>query len=163
MIIGIPKEIKNHEYRVGATPGLVSLLVSAGHEVLVQMGAGLKIGFTDEMYQHAGAELVSSAADVYTAEMIVKVKEPQRSEFPLLREGQVLFCFLHFQSYILKAKPRCKWKQFLLKTGDSAKLNKADCSLQNSCALRDRIHAQVLKHHQKNFENSFLRMDEYHK
>ncbi|MCB1180905.1 MAG: alanine dehydrogenase [Chlamydiia bacterium] len=95
MIIGIPKEIKNHEYRVGATPGLVSLLVSAGHEVLVQMGAGLKIGFTDEMYQHAGAELVSSAADVYTAEMIVKVKEPQRSEFPLLREGQVLFCFLH--------------------------------------------------------------------
>ncbi len=95
MIIGIPKEVKNHEYRVGATPGLVSLLVQAGHTVLVQTMAGHRIGFTDEMYVHAGAKIVPTAADVYEAEMVVKVKEPQKSEFPLLREGQILFCFLH--------------------------------------------------------------------
>lgn len=96
MIIGIPKEIKNHEYRVGATPGLVSLLVQGGHPVLVQTMAGHKIGFTDEMYQRAGAQIMPDAASVYQkADMIVKVKEPQSSEFPLLRHGQILFCFLH--------------------------------------------------------------------
>lgn len=96
MIIGVPKEIKNHEYRVGATPGLVSLLTQAGHTVLVQTLAGQKIGFTDSMYEHAGAKIVPNAAEVYhSAELIVKVKEPQNSEFPLLRQGQVLFCFLH--------------------------------------------------------------------
>jgi alanine dehydrogenase len=96
MIIGIPKEIKNHEYRVGATPGLVSLLTQAGHTVLVQTMAGQKIGFTDSMYAHAGAKIVTTPEEVYHgAELIVKVKEPQRSEFPLLRQGQILFCFLH--------------------------------------------------------------------
>lgn len=96
MIIGIPKEIKNHEYRVGATPGLVSMLTQSGHTVLVQTAAGTKIGFTDAMYEHAGAKIVPSAEAVYgEAEMVVKVKEPQSSEFPLLRKGQVLFCFLH--------------------------------------------------------------------
>lgn len=96
MIIGIPKEIKNQEYRVGATPSLVSLLIQAGHQVLVQTMAGHKIGFTDEMYQHAGAKIVPNVEKLYhEAEMILKVKEPQRSEFPLLHQGQILFCFLH--------------------------------------------------------------------
>lgn len=95
MIIGIPKEIKNHEYRVGATPGMVSMFVKSGHIVYVQMNAGIRIGFTDEMYAAAGAKLVPTAEQVYEAEMIVKVKEPQNSEFPLLRKGQILFCYLH--------------------------------------------------------------------
>ncbi len=93
--VGIPKEIKNHEYRVGATPAVVKALVDAGHKVLVETSAGAKIGFADEMYRHAGAHVVESAREVYTADMIVKVKEPQPSEFPLLREGQVLFTYLH--------------------------------------------------------------------
>ncbi len=95
MNVGIPKEIKNHEYRVGATPSVVKLLVQAGHKVLVQTGAGTKIGFPDELYASAGAKIVQTAGEAYAAEMIVKVKEPQDSEFPFLREGQILFCFLH--------------------------------------------------------------------
>ncbi len=96
MIIGIPKEVKNHEYRVGATPGLVSLLTQSGHTVVIQAHSGQRIGFTDEMYARAGAMIVESAEEVYAkADMIVKVKEPQKSEFPLLRQGQILFCYLH--------------------------------------------------------------------
>ena len=96
MKIGIPKEIKDHEYRVGATPGLVSMLVQAGHQVFVQTHAGTKIGFTDALYSQAGAQIVPDAAAVYgQADMVVKVKEPQKSEFSLLREGQILFCYLH--------------------------------------------------------------------
>lgn len=95
MLIGIPKEIKIHEYRVGATPAMVRALVEAGHQVIVESFAGTKIGFEDEMYVAAGAKLVSSAAEVYQADMIIKVKEPQESEYPLLREGQILFCYLH--------------------------------------------------------------------
>lgn len=95
MIIGIPKEIKNHEYRVGATPAMVRALVESGHLVVVQRDAGTKIGFTDEMFHAAGAKIVASPAEVYESEMIIKVKEPQASEFPLMHEGQILFCFLH--------------------------------------------------------------------
>jgi alanine dehydrogenase len=95
MIIGIPKEIKNHEYRVGATPPFVQELIKNGHQVLVETNAGKAIGYTDEMYAHAGAKIVSSAAEIYKAEMIIKVKEPQESEFKLLHEGQILFCYLH--------------------------------------------------------------------
>lgn len=95
MLIGIPKEIKNHEYRVGATPSMVSLLKEAGHRILVQSHAGEMIGYTDEMFKKAGAEIVSTPEEVYAAEMIIKVKEPQTSEFPLLRKGQILFCYLH--------------------------------------------------------------------
>lgn len=95
MLIGIPTEIKNHEYRVGATPGLVSMLVQSGHTVLVQDNAGLKVGFSNEDYEHAGARIVPRAEDVYEAEMIVKVKEPQPSEFPLLKKEQIIFGFLH--------------------------------------------------------------------
>jgi alanine dehydrogenase len=95
MDIGIPKEIKNHENRVGATPDMVKAFVRAGHRVFIEKNAGRQIGFTDEHYQQIGAKIAPSAADVYQAEMIIKVKEPQLSEFPLLREGQLLFCYLH--------------------------------------------------------------------
>lgn len=95
MIIGIPKEIKDHEYRIGATPAMVRALADAGHKVLVQRGAALHIGLTDEMYRAAGGSVVETATEVYAADMIIKVKEPQVEEFPLLREGQILFCYLH--------------------------------------------------------------------
>ena len=95
MLIGIPKEIKNQEYRVGATPSFVRALIEAGHKVLVQADAGSKILFTDEDYQAAGATIVSSAAKVYESDMIIKVKEPQKEEFALLREGQIIFGYLH--------------------------------------------------------------------
>lgn len=110
MQIGIPKEIKNREYRVGATPGMVRELIKAGHSVIVQSMAGHEIGFLDEMYRAAGAKIVKTAEDVYAAEMIIKVKEPQESEYPLLREGQILFCYLHLApdplqtSALLKSK-----------------------------------------------------------
>lgn len=95
MIIGIPKEIKNHEYRVGATPSLVRLLVEAGHEVYVQTHAGDKIGYTDHMFSVAGAQIVTTPEEIYECDMVIKVKEPQTSEYPLLREGLILFCYLH--------------------------------------------------------------------
>lgn len=95
MIIGIPKEIKNHEYRVGATPAMVRAFAEVGHKVFVQTNAGTKIGFTDAMFSAAGAKIVNTPAEIYACEMVIKVKEPQESEFPLLREGQILFCYLH--------------------------------------------------------------------
>ena len=95
MKIGIPKEVKDHEYRVGTTPAMVKAFTKAGHEVLIQTHAGSKIGFEDEDYKKAGAKIVSSPEEVYTADMVIKVKEPQPSEYPLLTEGQILFCYLH--------------------------------------------------------------------
>lgn len=95
MKIGIPKEIKVHEYRVGATPAMVRSFVEAGHSVSVQAHAGTRIGYTDEMFKAAGARIVTTAEEVYSSEMVIKVKEPQESEYPLLREGQILFCYLH--------------------------------------------------------------------
>lgn len=95
MKIGVPKEVKKDENRVGATPDTVHAFVAAGHPVQVQAGAGANIGFTDEMYKKAGAQIVDGAEKVYQNEMIIKVKEPQASEFPLLREGQILFTYLH--------------------------------------------------------------------
>lgn len=95
MLIGIPKEVKNHEYRVGATPGMVKSFTEAGHEVRVQSLAGHKIGFSDEMYAVAGAKIVKTAEEIYACEMVIKVKEPLESEYGLLREGLILFCYLH--------------------------------------------------------------------
>lgn len=96
MRIGVPQEIKTHEYRVGLTPASVQALVSRGHTVLVQSGAGKAIGFMDEQYAKVGALLVPLATDVYSsADLIVKVKEPQPSEYALLRPGQILFAYLH--------------------------------------------------------------------
>jgi len=96
MLIGVPKEIKNHEYRIGLTPAGVRELTSHGHQVLVEHNGGLAIGFDDEQYLEAGAEIVLEAAEVFTrAEMIIKVKEPQPQECRMLRPGQTLFTYLH--------------------------------------------------------------------
>ncbi|MDE6290155.1 MAG: alanine dehydrogenase, partial [Muribaculaceae bacterium] len=99
MKIGIPKEIKNNENRVGATPAGVKELVAHGHEVYVQHRAGEGSGFSDDDYTKAGAAILSTIEDVYSvAEMIIKVKEPIAPEYPLIREGQVLFTYFHFAS-----------------------------------------------------------------
>lgn len=96
MRIGLPKEIKNHEYRVGLTPASVRELTANGHQVLVQSGAGAAIGLTDEQYSAAGAKLIATAAEVFQqAEMVVKVKEPQPQECAMLRPGQILYTYLH--------------------------------------------------------------------
>lgn len=95
MLIGVPKEVKNHEYRVGATPAFVKALISHGHHVKVQAGAGAKIGFFDEHYKEAGAKVVDTANEVYASDMVIKVKEPQPIEYPLLTEDLILFCYLH--------------------------------------------------------------------
>lgn len=96
MRVGVPKEIKNHEYRVGLTPSSVRELRVHGHQVLVQAGAGSEIGLDDDQYRRAGATLAPSAEEVYAgADMIVKVKEPQPAECRLLREGQILYAYLH--------------------------------------------------------------------
>ncbi len=96
MRIGVPREIKVHEYRVGLTPASVRELCAHGHQVLVQGGAGAAIGLSDDDYRAAGATLVPDAAAVFAqAELIVKVKEPQPAELPLLRPGQILYTYLH--------------------------------------------------------------------
>lgn len=96
MRLGVPKEIKNHEYRVGLTPESVHEVCAHGHQVLVETQAGLGIGASDAEYQQAGADIVASAAAVFSqAELIIKVKEPQASERAQLRAGQVLFTYLH--------------------------------------------------------------------
>jgi alanine dehydrogenase len=96
MRIGLPKEIKNHEYRVGLTPASVREFCAHGHEVFVQSGAGAAIGLADEHYAAAGAVLLKDAAEVFAqAQMIVKVKEPQPQECAMLREGQILYTYLH--------------------------------------------------------------------
>ncbi|MGB4372553.1 MAG: alanine dehydrogenase, partial [Halanaerobiales bacterium] len=89
MIIGVPGEIKNNEYRVGITIAGVSALKDAGHQVLVQRGAGVGSGISDQEYQNAGAELVADAEEIYSrADMIVKIKEPLPEEYSYLRKGQ---------------------------------------------------------------------------
>lgn len=96
MLIGVPKEIKNHEYRVGMVPASVREVIAHGHEVIVETNAGIGIGFTDEDYQAVGAKIAPSAEDVFAkADMIVKVKEPLAEERKRLREGQILFTYLH--------------------------------------------------------------------
>ncbi len=96
MLIGVPKEIKNHEYRVGFTPTSVREAVRHGHEVWVQANAGSGIGSSDADYTAAGAKIVAAAADIFAkADMIVKVKEPQAGERAMLREGQILYTYLH--------------------------------------------------------------------
>jgi alanine dehydrogenase len=96
MLVGVPKEIKVHEYRVGLTPGSVREMVAAGHAVLVERGAGTGIGMDDDAYIRAGARIADTAQQVFaSADMIVKVKEPQPSEWGMLRPGQILFTYLH--------------------------------------------------------------------
>jgi alanine dehydrogenase len=95
MRIGVPSEIKPCEFRVGLVPASVRDLAMAGHDVLVQSGAGARIGFSDADYAAAGARIVGSAADAWAAELVVKVKEPQVAEFAFLRPAQLLFTYLH--------------------------------------------------------------------
>jgi alanine dehydrogenase len=96
MIVGVPKEIKNHEYRVGLTPPSVRELTLRGHEVLVQKNAGAEIGLSDAQYVSAGALIVETAKEIFArAEMIVKVKEPQPGECAMLGQGQILYTYLH--------------------------------------------------------------------
>lgn len=112
MLIGIPKEIKTEEYRVGLTPFCVHELVSHGHKVIVEQNAGVGIGFDNNAYTAAGAIIVDTAAKVWQqVDMVVKVKEPQSSEFPFLREGLILFTYLHLAPDLAQAeallKSRC--------------------------------------------------------
>ena len=96
MIIGLPKEIKDNEYRVGLTPAGVRAFTDAGHDVRVEQDAGAGSGFEDSLYERAGATIINSADEVWgTAEMIVKVKEPIAPEYPRMRESQLLFTYLH--------------------------------------------------------------------
>ncbi|MFZ9035119.1 MAG: alanine dehydrogenase [Francisellaceae bacterium] len=114
MIIGVPKEIKNREYRVGLTAGNVAEVVLHGHKVLVEKNAGGEIGFNDEDYVAAGAEIVETAGEIFQrAEMIVKVKEPQAEECKMLKKGQVLFTYLHLA-------PDPEQTELLLKSGATA-------------------------------------------
>ena len=96
MLIGVPKEIKNHEYRVGMAPASVREAIKHGHEVMVETNAGKGIGVSDDEYAKIGAQIIDSAEEIFArAEMVVKVKEPQAGERAMLREGQVLFTYLH--------------------------------------------------------------------
>ena len=111
MLIGVPKEIKNHEYRVGLTPESVAELVHAGQKVVVETGAGLGIGADDKAYRAAGATISKTAAAIFKrADMIVKVKEPQAVECKMLRKGQILYTYLHLA-------PDPKQTKALLKSG----------------------------------------------
>lgn len=99
MIVGVPKEIKNNEYRVSLTPAGAMEFVKRGHTVCIQSGAGVDSGFADKEYQAVGAKLLPTIEEVYaTAEMILKVKEPIASEYGLVRPGQLLFTYFHFAS-----------------------------------------------------------------
>lgn len=109
MIIGVPKEIKNNENRVALTPAGTQELVKRGHTVHIQQSAGVGSGFTDEAYVGAGAKILASAAEVFSAaEMIIKVKEPVEEEYSLIRAGQLVFTYFHFASYEPLAKAMIK-------------------------------------------------------
>src|ERR1700732_3271365 len=109
MLIGVPKEIKTHEYRVGLVPGSVRELVHHGHKVVVESGAGAAIGFDAKAYEAAGAGILARAADVFAvAELIVKVKEPQPEEVRALREDQLLFTYLHLAADAAQPEARRK-------------------------------------------------------
>ena len=114
MIVGIPKEIKNHEYRIGMTPAGVRELVNRGHQVLVETEGGVGVGFDNASFEAVGAQIVSSPEDIFAAaDMIIKVKEPQPNECRMLRSGQILFTYLHLA-------PDPEQAQLLLDSGVSA-------------------------------------------
>lgn len=95
MRIGVPREIKNQEFRVGLTPAGVQALVAAGHDVMVETRAGAAVGFDDTAYRAAGARMVAAAQDAYAGDLVIKVKELQPAEFVLARPAQILFCYQH--------------------------------------------------------------------
>ena len=96
MIVGVPKEIKLQEHRIGLTPDSVKVLVDRNHEVLVENNGGLEAGFTNTHYLEAGAKIIDSPDKIFKrAELIVKVKEPQLNEVNMIREGQIIYTYLH--------------------------------------------------------------------
>ena len=114
MIVGIPKEIKNHEYRIGMTPAGVRELINRGHQVLVETEGGAGVGFDNASYEAVGAQIVASPEDIFAAaDIIIKVKEPQPNECRMLRSGQILFTYLHLA-------PDPNQAQLLLESGVSA-------------------------------------------
>jgi alanine dehydrogenase len=114
MLVGVPREIKTHEYRVGLTPSAVREYVAAGHRVIIESSAGAGIGASDDTYRKAGADIVDTAAEIFSrADLVVKVKEPQSSEWVQLREGQFLFTYLHLA-------PDPQQTQGLIKSGVTA-------------------------------------------
>src|SRR5687768_18273167 len=97
LVVGVPNEIKTHEYRVAMIPVGVEELTRAGHKVLIQAGAGQGSGISDEQYVVNGAEIVTNNAEIWQrSDLIVKVKEPMSSEWPLMRSGQIVFTYFHF-------------------------------------------------------------------
>ena len=99
MIIGVPKEIKLQEHRIGLTPESVKVLYQKGHKILVEKNGGLEAGFTDQDYKNSGAVIYENPKDIFKeAEIIVKVKEPQMSEVEMIREGQIIYTYFHFAS-----------------------------------------------------------------
>ena len=114
MKIGVPKEIKPQENRIGLTPGSVKILTSNGHEVLVENNAGFEAGFYNDQYKNAGAQIISKAEDIFNeADIIVKVKEPLSSEVKMIRENQIIFTYLHLAAAkeltegLIKSKSVC--------------------------------------------------------
>ncbi len=104
--VGVPKEIKDHEYRVALTLAGVNALLAEGHSVYVEKNAGVGSGITDDEYKAAGAKILPDAASVFQeADLIFKVKEPQQSELPMLRKGQILYTYLHLAA---DPKPRSR-------------------------------------------------------
>ena len=96
MRIGVPKEIKPQENRIGLTPDSVKTLVSEGHEVLVENNGGFEAGFDNDQYKNAGAKIIEKATDIFNdAEIIVKVKEPQKVEVEMIKENQIVYTYLH--------------------------------------------------------------------
>ena len=96
MRIGVPKEIKPQENRIGLTPDSVKILVSEGHEVLVEINGGFEAGFDNDQYKNAGAKIIEKASDIFNdAEIIVKVKEPQKAEVDMIKENQIVYTYLH--------------------------------------------------------------------
>ena len=96
MIIGVPKEIKLQEHRIGLTPESVKALVERNHEVLVENNGGFEAGFTNEDYLKAGAKIIKTSEEIFKkADLIVKVKEPQMNEVKMIREGQIIYTYLH--------------------------------------------------------------------
>ena len=145
MLIGVPKEIKNHEYRVGLTPESVAELIQAGQSIIVETNAGAGIGASDKDYQDLGAEIVSSAAEIFeSADMIIKVKEPQAGERAMLRPGQILYTYLHLapdpeqtQDLIKSGAVCIAYETVTDDNGDLPLLKPMSCLLYTSPSPRD--------------------------
>ena len=115
MKIGVPKEIKNHEYRVGLNPASAKELLLHGHEVIIETGAAAGIGVSDEVYADMGVKVVDAAEPIFAeSDMIVKVKEPIASEYELAKEGQVIFTYFHFASSEKLAKAMIQSKSICI-------------------------------------------------